>query len=888
MTSWQEWEAAATAQAEVVKSLKGAKAEKEEITAAVAELMHRKEQLKTALEAAIAAETDEAKKAELTAKLPPPPKLSNSDKKKDKKKGGGDADAEKAANIKAMEDAKAAARAKKKAEKDAGTQGGEKGKPAEKPAASAPAGAKESATKAPAGAPPAPKAVSPPAAAPAMTAKKVEVNKTMEIWFLKDAPPKLALLASRLAKIEVVQKKVDAKQLPIGASCMLVLPGNKARICSETAAARYLARAALPAPSQLYGTPGSALSAAEVDHWIERAGTVLATAGKPDLATLLAELNRHLAMRLAFAGPLVGLADAAVWLAIRSNAAGATKLVLSSGPHLARWWKMVDSNPAMQAVAQQLFGVHKDAGSMEIPLPGAEMGQVVTRFPPEPSGHLHIGHVKAITLNAYFAEKYQGKMLLRFDDTNPSKEKGEYEDAILEDLKRLNITPASISHTSDWFEKILTIQTKMLEDGLAYVDPSPQEEQKELRFNKKEGPARSHTIEENLRLWKEMQQGSEEGQKCCVRAKIDMQSDNGAMRDPATYRCNLTPHHATKDKYKVYPTYDLACPIVDSLEGVTHALRDRQYSDRNPQFDWFISALKLRPVHLWGFSRINFVKTLLSKRKLQWLIDEGRADDWDDPRFPTVSGVLRRGMTVQGLKTFILSMGASKNVCLMEWDKIWAVNKGVIDPTSARYTALLSKNLVPFRITGGAGAPTEAYASSIVKHPKDESMGTKIRFFGPDLLLQADDAAGLSVGEEVTLMSWGNVIITGLELDAQGELAGITADLNLAGSVKSTKKKFTWLAATPDLVDIELVDLDFLLNKDKVEESDDIEKILTQTSRFVDAAKGEAALRQLQKGEVVQIERRGYYICDRPFVRPGEPITLLFVPDGKSGMGVKR
>jgi len=582
-------------------------------------------------------------------------------------------------------------------------------------------------------------------------------------------------------------------------------------------------------------------------------------------------------------GHAVSLADAAVWIALRK--ASNAKAITAAGSHVARWWKFLDALPAMAAVAQDFFGVSKDAGSMEIPLPNAEHGKVVTRFPPEPSGHLHIGHVKACMLNAHFAEQYEGKMLLRFDDTNPSKEKGEYEDAIKEDLKRLGIVPAQVSHTSDWFAQIQELATTMLKEGLAYIDPSSQEEQQALRMKKQPSPFRDQALDENLRLWEEMKAASEEGLKCCMRAKIDPASNNGSMRDPTIYRCNLTPHHSTGSKYKVYPTYDLACPIVDSLEGVTHALRDRQYSDRDEQFAWFQDNLKLRKVDIWGFSRINFVKTLLSKRKLQWLIDEKRAQGWDDPRFPTVAGILRRGLTVEGLKTFILSMGASKNSNLMGWDKIWAMNKNVIDLKAGRYIALLASGLVPLKI---AGSPSEPYAESLFAHPKDESLGKKIRFFGPDLLLQADDAAGLSEGEEVTLMSWGNVILRKVTKDASGAVTGLEADLHLEGSVKTTKKKLTWLADTPDLVDVELTDLDFLLNKDKIEESDDIEQILTQNSWFVDLAKGEAALRQLQKGQVIQVERRGYYICDSPYVRAGEPIKLLFVPDGKKMMGVDR
>jgi len=520
---------------------------------------------------------------------------------------------------------------------------------------------------------------------------------------------------------------------------------------------------------------------------------------------------------------------------------------------------------------------------MELQLAGAEMGQVVTRFPPEPSGHLHIGHVKACMLNAYFASKYEGKMLLRFDDTNPSKEKEEYEDAILRDLERLEIKPTQISHTSDWFAQIKAVAEGMIKDGLAYVDPSPQEEQQKGRFEKTNSPYRDTPVAENLRLWEEMHKATEEGLKCCLRAKIDMQNNNGSLRDPTIYRTNLTPHAQTKDTYKAYPTYDLACPIVDSLEGVTHALRDLQYSDRDEQYNWFLDKLKLRKVEIWGFSRINFVRTLLSKRKLQWLVDEKKAEGWDDPRFPTVAGILRRGMTVAGLKTFILSMGASRNSNLMEWDRIWAENRAIIDPVATRYTALLAKGLVPLTLSN---APAEAYAETLFKHPKDESLGRKVRFFAPTVLLQADDAVAIAAGEEVTLMSWGNAIVRDVVRDASGAVTSLAGELHLAGSVKATKKKLTWLADTPDLVDVTLVDLDFIISKDKVEEEDKLEDIFTQDSVLPYEAKAEAALRTVKKGEIIQVERRGFYICDEPYLRPDQPVKLLFVPDGKNMMGV--
>lgn len=183
------------------------------------------------------------------------------------------------------------------------------------------------------------------------------------------------------------------------------------------------------------------------------------------------------------------------------------------------------------------------------------------------------------------------------------------------------------------------------------------------------------------------------GIKNCLRAKMSVDNPNKAMRDPVIYRSNPTAHHRTGDKYKIYPTYDFACPLVDSFEGVTHALRTIEYRDRNPQYWWFLDTLNLRKVHVWDFARLNFVKTVLSKRKLAWFVEKGHVTGWDDPRFPTVRGIRRRGMTIEALKQFILSQGPSKNVVNLDWTIIWAFNKKVIDPVAPRHTALLKSSL---------------------------------------------------------------------------------------------------------------------------------------------------------------------------------------------------
>lgn len=300
-------------------------------------------------------------------------------------------------------------------------------------------------------------------------------------------------------------------------------------------------------------------------------------------------------------------------------------------PEIVRWFKFIQSRPEVQAAIMSLpkeaevkpikyeeVAVKTEAKKMTkgenqpkqtkdegkfVELAGAEMGKVIVRFPPEASGYLHIGHAKAALLNQHYQQHFQGKLILRFDDTNPAKEKEEYEEVILEDLKMLKVKYDHFSRTSDHFETILNYGEKLLKDGKAYVDDTDAETMKAEREARTESKNRNNSVQQNMKMWEEMKRGSATGQKCAVRAKINMKSDNGCLRDPAIFRCKNEPHPATGTKYKVYPTYDFACPIVDSIEGVTHSLRTTEYMDRDDQFFWFIDALGLRKPNIWAYAR---------------------------------------------------------------------------------------------------------------------------------------------------------------------------------------------------------------------------------------------------------------------------------------------
>lgn len=326
----------------------------------------------------------------------------------------------------------------------------------------------------------------------------------------------------------------------------------------------------------------------------------------------------------------------------------------------------------------------------------------------------------------------------------------------------------------------------------------------------------------------------------------------------------------------MYPLYDLACPIVDSLEGVTHALRTDEYHDRNPQYQWFLDNLGLRQVHIWEYSRLNFVYTLLSKRKLTWFVDQGRVSGWDDPRFPTIRGIHRRGLTMEALKTYILMQGASTNYITLEWDKLWAVNRKQIDPIAPRHTAVEALNKVKVTVSGA-----DAYnLKEVPRHKKNEALGNKNTAYGPNIWMDQADCKELEINEEVTFMDWGNAFIRSVEKNAEGIVTGVQAELHLEGDFKKTKKKLTWLADGAELVKVDLMDYDYLITKKKIEEDDDLKDLLTPVTEFKTEAIADGNVAELNKGDIIQLERKGYYIVDA--VATGDkPARLILIPDGK-------
>lgn len=694
-------------------------------------------------------------------------------------------------------------------------------------------------------------------------------------------PPLGALLAAEHVKGSVHLSVEEGKDTKLHVS-------DSVQFNDGNSISRYLARVA-PALG-LYGA--NMMEQTEIDHWLEFSARRLC--GQSDLAAALGDLDKALSLRTFLVGHSLTLADLSVWAALKDHSEWPSNG--KSFSHIHRWFFFLNSQVPFSSVGNKYAGKKapeprsssldkekkQDVGKF-VELPGAEMGNVVVRFPPEASGYLHIGHAKAALLNQHYQLSFKGKLIMRFDDTNPEKEKEDFEKVILEDVAMLQIKPDQFTYTSDHFPAIMRYAEKLLAEGKAYIDDTPPEQMKQEREQRFESKCRSNSLEQNMKMWSEMKAGTEYGQTCCMRAMMDMNSNNGCMRDPTLYRCKNTPHPRTGNTYRVYPTYDFACPIVDSVEGVTHALRTTEYHDRDEQYYWLINALGIRKPYIWEYARLNLNNTVLSKRKLTWFVDQGYVDGWDDPRFPTVRGVLRRGMTVEGLKQFIAAQGGSRSVVNMEWDKIWAFNKKVIDPVAPRYTALSSSYVVPVSIPEATEGKKE-----VAKHPKNAEVGMKDVWYGPRVLVEGADAETFSEGEVVTFINWGNLVITKINKAADGKVSSMQARLNLENTDYKKTTKITWLAETntAPLLPTVCVNYQPIISKAVLGKDDDFKDYINKNSKLEEKMLGDPCLKNLKKGDIIQLQRRGFYICDQPYepVSPNSckesPCVLFYIPDG--------
>ncbi|MBQ4049636.1 MAG: glutamine--tRNA ligase/YqeY domain fusion protein [Clostridia bacterium] len=511
---------------------------------------------------------------------------------------------------------------------------------------------------------------------------------------------------------------------------------------------------------------------------------------------------------------------------------------------------------------------------IEKDLAEGKVKNIITRFPPEPNGYLHIGHAKAINIDYGMAEKYGGTFNLRFDDTNPSKEEEEYVLAIIDDVKWLGAKIDKILYASDYFDIMYEKAVLLIKKGLAYVDDISAEEMRLMRgtLNEpgKESKNRNRPIEESLKLFEEMKAGKYGDGEMVLRAKIDMASPNINMRDPIIYRVLHAHHHRQGDKWCIYPMYDFAHPLEDAIENISHSLCTLEFEDHRPLYDWFVEHCEFeQPPHQYEFARLNLERTIMSKRYLKKLVDEGLVDGWDDPRMPTIAGMRRRGYTPTALKKFCELIGVSKansevSVALLE-----SCIRDELNAEADRAMAVLEP--IKLVITNRDGDYSEELEVDV--NPNDESKGKRKISFSNTLYIEKEDFKAvpppkykrLTVGAKVRLKGAYIIECTGFDKDENDEVTTVYAHIIEGtksgmddGSVKA-KGVIHWVDAK-NCVDMEVRNYDYLLLP--ADGRVDFAERMNPESLKVLSAKGEAILSSAQPLSAYQFLRQGYFCRD--------------------------
>ena len=510
---------------------------------------------------------------------------------------------------------------------------------------------------------------------------------------------------------------------------------------------------------------------------------------------------------------------------------------------------------------------------IEKDLAEGKMDSIMTRFPPEPNGYLHLGHAKSICLNFGLAQKYGGKTNLRYDDTNPTKEDVEYVDSIKEDIQWLGFQWDKELYASDYFDQLYEWAEELIQRGLAYVDDQTQEE---IRLNRgtvdKPGtpsPWRDRTPEENLRLFREMRDGKyAEGEKV-LRAKIDMAHPNMMFRDPLLYRIKFAHHHRTGDKWCIYPMYDYTHGQCDSIEKITHSICTLEFDVHRPLYDWFIQTLGIYPSHQYEFARLNLTYTLMSKRKLLELVQKGLVSGWDDPRMPTLCGVRRRGYTANALRMFCDKIGVSKRDQLMDIQLLeWCVRQD-LNERSNRY--MVVQDPIKLTITNWPEGKVEWFDCPL--NPADpEGAKRRVPFTGELLIERADFMEEapkkffrLKPDGEVRLKYTYIVKCNEVIKDERGEVVELKCTYDPSSEYRPVKGTIHWVSIA-HARELELRNYDRLFtlaDMSQVPEDKDYKDFLNPESLLIGKGYAEPALVEDTSGIAVQFERTGYYVMDK-------------------------
>ena len=515
-------------------------------------------------------------------------------------------------------------------------------------------------------------------------------------------------------------------------------------------------------------------------------------------------------------------------------------------------------------------------------------GNVVTRFPPEPNGCLHIGHAKAICIDFGIAKKYNGKCHMRFDDTNPIKEEDEFVQSILEDVRWLGFDWGKhLYYASDYFEKMYEYAVQLIKEGKAYVDDLSGEEIREYRGTLtkpgKESPYRNRSPEENLELFEKMRAGEFSDGAKVLRAKIDMAANNMNLRDPVMYRILHASHHRAGNKWCIYPMYDWAHGLEDSIEGVTYSLCSLEFENHRPLYDWFLDQLDVHHPRQIEFARLNITKTILAKRKLSMLVEKGLVDGWDDPRMPTLAGIRRRGCTPEALKDFLERVGVAKTDSVVDIALLEHCLREDLNKRAARVMVVLK----PLKLIIDNYPEGQIEMLDAENNPEDPSAGKRQIPFSKELYIEQTDFMEdppkkffrLAIGKEVRLKHAYYVTCQSVVKDeATGEIIEVhcTYDPATKGGWSDDGRKVKgtlhWVSAEK-AVDVEVRLYDHLFNVDNPAEAENLEDVLNSDSlEVLNNCKAEPSLSAVNPGDKFQFLRHGYFCVDKE----SSPKKLIF------------